>query len=141
MVWRSVDGVFTKGVDWVEMSKNIAFGQRVRRARETLGASRADVARLAGIDLNRYKMFEFGQLDQSDLSDEQKRRLPEVLRVSADLLILGEEASSLAGGTIAQRSSGGAVQAQMGFAAGSCSYCHNGPVQGSRCENCGHGDE
>ena len=122
------------------MSRHIGFGQRVRQAREKLGASREDVARLSRIKFERYKMIEFGRLDHSDFLDEELRQLSAVLQAPIDWLVRGEERAGflLPVENIAQRTDPRLpTQGYLNFGPDSCPNCQQ-PARGCRCSTCGH---
>lgn len=121
------------------MSKNEGFGRRVRLRRERLGAKRKRLAELTEIGPKRLEMIEFGQLDESDLTQSQRGQLADVLQCSVDWLIGGEEPAvpRLGVGVIAnRRHSGGLRQQELAFAEQRCPHCHH-PVSGARCDECG----
>jgi transcriptional regulator with XRE-family HTH domain len=122
------------------MSRNIGFGQRVRQAREKLGASREDAARLSGLALARYKMIEYGQLDHSDLLDEELKLLSSALQVTIDWLVRGDKCTGflLPEGSVAQRTDPRLpIQGYLNFRPDVCPNCWE-PAQGCRCGTCGH---
>lgn len=121
------------------MGKNSSFGIRVKRQRELVGADRRLLADWADIDLRRLKLIKLGQMDQSDLTDEQLSRLASALRCSSEWLTEGVQPGQQAAPTavIAQRSYGAPVQSLISFGPDTCSRCGE-PVIGPRCSRCGH---
>ncbi len=123
------------------MSKNVEFGRRVRRAREDLGLKRKALAEFLNITLRRLEMIEVGQLDDSDLSQEELQRLASSLQRPVSWLRGGFEPSAPSGSfaVIAQRSSGRPAQQPLGIGTDWCPQCHHNISGLPRCSNCGFG--
>ncbi len=123
------------------------FGDRVRKAREGLGASRADIARLLDMPLQRYKMIEFNALRLDDLADTLPEQLAKILRCPIRWLRFGgnERNTGLTANVVAQRSERRRFTQQdlwsvselaSEYGTEVCSDCGN-RFSGSRCGVCG----
>lgn len=132
------------------MSKNWEFGHRVMRARNDLGMRRQRLAELLRVEDFRLENIETGQMDESDLTEEELQRLHEALHRSRCWFLHGEDQSHgprcqpsssvlLPARVVAQRSRPEPTQRSIDFGWGSCPHCrHTLPVSSSRRGNCGH---
>lgn len=121
------------------MRKNREFGNRVRQAREKLGAKRRQLAELAQIDRGRLDLLELGQIDQSEFTESELSRIAQIVGRSVPWLVNGFDAprSHPTAGLLAARSfTGVAVQEGISFGPDTCPRC-GCEARGSRCGRCG----
>ena len=124
------------------MPRNILFGRRVRMRRKQQHMEWVRLSELALIGIGRLELIEDGQLDETDLTQDELALLACVLNVSPDFLCCGYEKSQpFLGYPVGNRSRGDQVQEELrlDLQPNSCPICRE-PVNGSRCRH-GHFQE